>query len=338
MCLYSIVTLWPYLILHPSLSHELLVHMSVQYAPEKLAKAALDLGVNLDTWVDRDITFRPRHGGTAVVYLGTLRPQATRVAIKCLRFYPHGDESNIDHIVREIDIWRKLQHKNIVPVFGVVTKIDFAVSIVSEWMEQGNAFDYVQNETIDPRPLLLDIARGLEYLHDYAKILHGDLRSKNVLISKDGRALLTDYGISPLIDSSFSMTAAAPIRPTVRWLSPEQIDSFGEVTREADVWAFGMTVLELFTRKPPYHDIPDTRNVIARILDGPPARPTDQSTCSRLTDEWWEICSLCWMDESSRSAISDIANKIQSVMDPVPRFGSFWSISYIVELVRRFVW
>lgn len=96
MCLYSIVTLWPYLILHPSLSHELLVHMSVQYAPEKLAKAALDLGVNLDTWVDRDITFRPRHGGTAVVYLGTLRPQATRVAIKCLRFYPHGDESNID--------------------------------------------------------------------------------------------------------------------------------------------------------------------------------------------------------------------------------------------------
>ncbi|KAI6147326.1 kinase-like domain-containing protein [Pisolithus tinctorius] len=271
--------------------------MSVQYAPEKLAKAALDLGVNLDTWVDRDITFRPRHGGTAVVYLGTLRPQAKRVAIKCLRFYPHGDESNIDHIVREIDVWRKLQHKNIVPVFGV-------------WMEQGNAFDYVQNETVDPRPLLLDIARGLEYLHDQAKILHGDLRSKNVLISKDG----------------------------LRWLSPEQIDSFGKVTREADVWAFGMTALELFTRKPPYHDIPDTRNVIARILDGPPARPTDQSTCSRLTDEWWEIFSLCWKDESSRSAISDIASKIQSVMDPAPRFGSFWSISYIVELVRRFVW
>ncbi|KAI5987786.1 hypothetical protein EDC04DRAFT_1469708 [Pisolithus marmoratus] len=107
--------------------------MSAQYAPEKLAKSALDYGINLDIRVDRDNTFRPLHGGMAVVYRGTLRPQGTTVAIKCLRFYPHGDEPNIDHIVREIDSWRKLQHENLVPVFGVVTKFDFAVSIVSEW-------------------------------------------------------------------------------------------------------------------------------------------------------------------------------------------------------------
>ncbi|KAI6041384.1 kinase-like domain-containing protein [Pisolithus marmoratus] len=269
---------------------------------------ALDHGLNLDIRVDRDNTFRPLHGGMAVVYRGTLHPQGTAVAIKCLRFYPHGDESNIDHIVREIETWRKLQHENLVPVFGVVTKFDFAVSIVSEWMAKGNAFDYVQNEDVDPRPLLLDIASGLQYLHDRA-MLHGDLRSRNVLISKDGRALLTDYGVSPLVDASFSMTAAAPIRPTVRWLAPEQIDSYGKVTTKADVWAFGMTALELFTRKPPLHEIPDTRNVIVRILAGPPTRPTDQSTCSRLTDEWWEICSLCWKDESSRLPISDIASK-----------------------------
>ncbi|KAI6114183.1 kinase-like domain-containing protein [Pisolithus sp. B1] len=201
--------------------------MSVQYVPEKLAQVALDCGVSLDNRIDRDSTFRPLHGGMAVVYRGTLDPQGTTVAIKCLRFYPHGDESNINRIVREIHTWRDLQHENIVPVFGIVTKFDFAVSI---------------DEAIDPRPLLLDMARGLQYLHKQ-NILHGDLRSKNVLISKDGRALLTDYGLSPLVDTSFSMTAAAPIRPTVRWLAPEQIDSYGKVTSQADVWAFGMTAL-----------------------------------------------------------------------------------------------
>lgn len=309
--------------------------MSVQYVPEKLAQVALDCGVSLDNRIDRDSTFRPLHGGMAVVYRGTLDPQGTTVAIKCLRFYPHGDESNINRIVREIHTWRDLQHENIVPVFGIVTKFDFAVSIVSEWMEKGNAFDHVQDEAIDPRPLLLDMARGLQYLHKQ-NILHGDLRSKNVLISKDGRALLTDYGLSPLVDTSFSMTAAAPIRPTVRWLAPEQIDSYGKVTSQADVWAFGMTALELFTRKPPHHDIPDTRSVILRILGGPPARPTNQSTCSRLTDEWWEICSLCWKDEPSRHPMSNITSKIESVMNPAPRFDFFWFVSQVVRLVRRF--
>lgn len=309
--------------------------MSVHYAPEKLTQVALHRGVSLDSRVDRDNTFRPLHGGMAVVYRGTLHPQETAIAIKCLRFYPHGDESNIDHIVREIHTWTELQHENLVPVFGVVTKFDFAVSIVSEWMEKGNAFDHVQDEAVDPRPLLLGVAHGLQYLHD-GGILHGDLRSRNVLVSKDGRALLTDYGLSPLVDASFSMTAAAPIRPTVRWLAPEQIDGYGKVTTQADVWAFGITALELFTRKPPHHDIPDTRKVILRILNGPPTRPTDQSTCSRLTDDWWELCSLCWKDESSRPPISNIVSRIESAMNPAPRSDFFWFVSYVVRLVRRF--
>ena len=79
-------------------------------------------------------------------------------------------------------------------MFGVVTKFDFAVSIVSEWMSKGNAYDYVQDLNNDPRPLVcsdcdvfiyvlkklvvqvLEIARGLNYLHNH-KFLHGDLRA-----------------------------------------------------------------------------------------------------------------------------------------------------------------
>ncbi|KAG6329102.1 hypothetical protein ID866_9987 [Astraeus odoratus] len=259
---------------------------------------------------------RPLHGGSAIVYQGTLGPQGQRVVVKSLRLSPSSDSAAIDHIIRNVQLWSKLRHTNVVRVFGLVTKFDFAVSIILDYIPKGNAFDYVQNRHIDPRPILLDVARGLHYLHTYDPdpIFHGDLRARNVLISADGRGLLSDYGLSSLIDTSFSMTAAAPIHPTVRWMAPEQIHDFGKVTIQGDVWAFGMTALELFTRRPPYDDARDTRGVIHRILKGPPNRPSDESTRSRMTDPWWEMCSLCWEPESVRPPVADIVKKITSVV------------------------
>ena len=71
---------------------------------------------------------------------------------------------------------------------------------------------------------------------------------------------------------------------------------------------------ELFTRQPPYHDIRDTRSVIQSILQGPPTRPTGKITCNRLTDQWWEMCRLCWEREPSRLPIVDIVRVIVGVL------------------------
>ena len=67
----------------------------------------------------------------------------------------------------------------------------------------------------------------------------------NVLISAEGRALLTDFGLAHLTDSSFSMTADLPHGGTLNWLAPENVDS-GECTAPGDVWAFGMTAFVCF--------------------------------------------------------------------------------------------
>ncbi|KAG6329229.1 hypothetical protein ID866_9859, partial [Astraeus odoratus] len=220
-----------------------------------------------------------------------------KVAVKCIRPSPTGDKTAVQHITEVIQLWSKLQHENIVPVFGIVTKFDFAVSVVYKWIPTGSAYDYVQNTDIDPRPLLLGIACGLHYLHGQvsAPILHGDLRGKNVMISEDGHALITDYGLSSLIESSFDMTVATPIHPTM--------------------CVHLRTVQELFTRQPPYSAIHDMRGVITRILQGPPNRPSDESTCSRMTDQWWEICTLCWTrDESLRPPVSVILKEIRTVV------------------------
>ncbi|KIM69149.1 hypothetical protein SCLCIDRAFT_40584, partial [Scleroderma citrinum Foug A] len=158
---------------------------------------------------------------------------------------------------REIYAWSKLYHKNVLPLLGITTEFDRTISIVSAWMEKGNAHEYVQDKEVDPRPLVRrrGIARGLHYLHDYkpGSIFHGDLKGTNVLISQEGNALLTDFGLSYVVNSSLKMSFTKICGGTLNWMAPEIIDG-GEVSAEGDVWAFGMTALELFTGKMPFHE------------------------------------------------------------------------------------
>jgi len=96
--------------------------------------------------------------------------------------------------LKEVHVWWKLDHTNVHPLLGITTEFDLTVSIVSPWMENGNAHNHVQNKTVDPRPLVSarirsysclnttmqieGIAEGLHYLHTHTPhpIFHGDLK------------------------------------------------------------------------------------------------------------------------------------------------------------------
>lgn len=242
--------------------------------------------------------------------------QSTRaeVAIKIIRADLASDTTAIKRTLREVHIWSKLQNENILPLFGVTTDFDCAVSIVSPWIKSGNAFTYVQDKTVDPRPLLMGITRGLRYLHTHnPPIFHGDLKGFNVLISTEGRALLSDFGLSTLVASSFSMSMSRPTGGSVRWMAPEVISSFANAGSKGDVWAFGMTALELFTREIPFSAISSLPAVMLQVLERPPDRPSSKSTCFRMTEDWWQLCLSCWQrDPSTRPQISEILSGIQT--------------------------
>ncbi|KAG6328431.1 hypothetical protein ID866_10658 [Astraeus odoratus] len=121
---------------------------------EQINTRAAISNIDLNDRVNRDETVPPRHGGSAIVYEGTLSPQGQRVVVKSLRLSPSGDTAAIDHIVKSVLLWSELRHTNLVRVFGLVTKLDFAVSIILAYIPKGNAFDYVQNKDIDPRPIV----------------------------------------------------------------------------------------------------------------------------------------------------------------------------------------
>ncbi|KIK25004.1 hypothetical protein PISMIDRAFT_97340 [Pisolithus microcarpus 441] len=122
--------------------------------------------------------------------------------------------------INEIHIWSQLRHENVIPLLGIVTKFDHTVSMVMEWMERGNAHEYAQDVTVDPRPLSLDIAHGLNYLHSL-EIIHDDLKGTNVLISGAGRPLTTDFEFSYQSNPSSGPNAERSRGGSLPWLAPE---------------------------------------------------------------------------------------------------------------------
>ena len=137
-----------------------------------IAQLACQFSINLDGQVERhESRFR---GGFAVVYRGTLRPQGLVVAVKVVAGAPPSDKraaqvylalfliltrlTTVQAVLREVHTWSKLHHRNVLPLLGITTDFDYTISIVSAWMEKGNAHDYVQDPAVDPRPLV--ISRG----------------------------------------------------------------------------------------------------------------------------------------------------------------------------------
>ncbi|KIK17225.1 hypothetical protein PISMIDRAFT_685484 [Pisolithus microcarpus 441] len=119
-----------------------------------LSERASSFAINLDQRVERDTTEPVAIGGQAIVYSGKLQPEGIPVAVKTLRFGYKSDAAALKIILREVHVWSKLEHPNVLSLLGFTTKFDSTISIVSKWMSKGNAHDYVQNMEVDPRPLV----------------------------------------------------------------------------------------------------------------------------------------------------------------------------------------
>ncbi|KAI6000347.1 kinase-like domain-containing protein [Pisolithus orientalis] len=295
------------------------LQQAVELSPvlHKLSERASRYSINLNGRINRTLGRLPQRGSTAIVYQGTLIPDGTEVAIKTFRCTLSGSEADLKRLFREVHIWSKLRHENIVPLLGISTEFDSTLSIISEWMPLGNANTYVQNTENDPRPLLEDVASGLDYIHSHelGPVVHGDLKGLNVLVSSDHRALLSDFGLSTLNISTFSMSIDGVCGGSCHWMAPELLSGC-PLSVASDVWAFGMTILELFTRAVPFRDCSSPANVFGKLMNGKlPPRPAQESTQFRLSDAWWEICMACWRsDPSSRPTMKNITENVKAAI------------------------
>jgi serine/threonine protein kinase len=88
---------------------------------------------------------------------------------------------------------------------------------------------------------LREAASAVDYLHNL-QLVHGDIKAANILVSDDGHALLTDFGLAKL--SSGATSTGLSGAGTTRWQSPELFEG-GRKTLESDIYAFGMLIVEV---------------------------------------------------------------------------------------------
>ncbi|XP_076930351.1 lysM domain receptor-like kinase 4 [Bidens hawaiensis] len=156
---------------------------------------------------------------------------------------------------KEVKILQKFNHFNLIGLYGVCEH-DKACFLVYEFMENGCLKDWLANKTsqenqtwIDRIRIGLDVAKGLQYLHNFASpaYVHKDINSNNILLSKDLRAKISKFGLARSTEKGQNGNSSikCPLE-SKGYHAPEYIES-GTVSTKIDVYAFGVVLLELIT-------------------------------------------------------------------------------------------
>ncbi|KAL8499952.1 hypothetical protein ACS0TY_019814 [Phlomoides rotata] len=191
----------------------------------------------------RGFSVKLGHGGFGAVFQGVL--DSTAVAVKRLE-RPGGGEKEFRAEVCTIG---NIHHVNLVRLRGFCSENSHRL-LVYDYMPNGPLSSYLrqgsQTLTWDVRfRVAVGTAKGIAYLHEECRscILHCDIKPENILLDEDFSAKVSDFGLAKLIGRDFSRVLAT-MRGTWGYVAPEWISGVA-ITTKADVYSYGMTLLEL---------------------------------------------------------------------------------------------
>jgi non-specific serine/threonine protein kinase len=190
-------------------------------------------------------------GGMGVVYKAQDLKLERKVAIKFLPEHLTEDKDNVERFEREAKAAAALSHPNIVTIYDVLEEDD-QICIVMEYVdgkslrEVINEYDLGLDKTID---VISQISEGLSQAHQ-AGIVHRDIKPENIIIDKDARVKILDFGLAKLKGVS-KLTKETSTLGTIHYMSPEQLQG-KEVDHRSDIWSLGVVLYELLTGEVPF--------------------------------------------------------------------------------------
>jgi serine/threonine-protein kinase len=192
-------------------------------------------------------------GGMGVVYRATYTKTGQVVALKLLPGEMSVKPRLVARFERELAILKKLKHPHIVPCFGG-GKIGEQQFMAMELVEGGSLASVLKKRGKLPWEEVirygLQICSALEHAHEHG-IIHRDLKPPNLLLTKDDKIKLADFGIARDNDAT-ALTAAGRTVGTFAYMAPEQIRGNPEVSHKTDLYALGCVLYELLTGTPPF--------------------------------------------------------------------------------------
>ncbi|KAH6758692.1 Protein kinase superfamily protein [Perilla frutescens var. frutescens] len=178
------------------------------------------------------------------------------------KIYAGGQEAERE-FENEVESLSKIQHQNIVALLGYCIHGE-ARFLVYEMMENGSLELHLHGPQKSRltwhlrMKIALDVARGLEYLHERCNppVIHRDLKSSNILLDSNLNAKLSDFGLA--ISGGNSNKANIKLSGTLGYVAPEYLLD-GKLTDKSDVYAFGVVLLELLMGRRPVERVAESQ-------------------------------------------------------------------------------
>ena len=231
------------------------------------------------------------------------------VAVKKLK--SDAPNATKESFKKEVNFMSKLTDRNIIRILGVCN--EDTPFIMMEYMEKGDLNQYLQKfktlSTTDSEPqsqittrnlvhISTQIASAMKYLasHNY---VHRDLATRNCLVGPNYLVKISDFGMSRSLYESHYYRIHGHFAAPVRWMSFECF--YGKFSQKSDVWAFGVTMWEIFTlaKEQPYNDMSD-KQIVEDALRG--KNRTTLAKPNMCPLEVYKIMLECWAHKSEQRA------------------------------------
>ncbi len=211
-------------------------------------------------------------GGMAVVYRAYQPTMERDVAIKVIQVSAGHAEEALGRFRREARLIARLEHPHILPVYDYDGEHD-PPYIVMRYLDGGTLADLLEEGPLPLdrlTPLLRQVALALDYAHRQG-VIHRDVKPSNILIDREGHALVTDFGIGRLVTAGQAgeqLTVAGALVGTPEYIAPEQALGAEEVDRRVDIYGLGVVLFQCLTGELPY-EADSLGSLLAQHLQGP---------------------------------------------------------------------
>ncbi|KAF3444952.1 hypothetical protein FNV43_RR14645 [Rhamnella rubrinervis] len=252
---------------------------------------------------------------------GTFRIASWRgiqVAVKTLGEEVFTDDDKVKAFRDELALLQKIRHPNVVQFLGAVTQSS-PMMIVTEYLPKGDFCAYLKRKgALKPTAAVkfaLDIARGMNYLHEHKPeaIIHRDLEPSNILRDDSGHLKVADFGVSKLLKVSKTVKEDLPVtcRDTSwRYVAPEVYRN-EEYDTKVDVFSFALILQEMIEGCPPFSTKPEREVPKAYVAnERPPFRAPPKHYVYGLK----ELIEECWSNEPfNRPTFRQIIKRLDDI-------------------------